>query len=107
MSVSDKNPQNAASGPKRVAAILAIAFLVLLYLILLIAAIFDPTAGGKFFLIALFGTVAVPLVLWLYLWMYARFAGTKAPGDPETPVIDESLTESENVSTTEEKGSDQ
>jgi Zn-dependent protease with chaperone function len=89
MSVSENNSKNTASGPKRIAALLAIVFLVLLYVILLVAAIFDPTAGGKFFLIALFGTIAVPVVLWLYLWMYARFTGTKAIGDPQTPQIPE------------------
>ncbi len=89
MSVSENQNQNSTSGPKRMAALLAIVFLVLLYIILLIAAIFDPTAGGKFFLIALFATVAVPLVLWIYLWMYARFTGGKAIGDPETPQVPE------------------
>ncbi len=89
MSASDPNTPKKTSGPKRVAALLAIVFLVLLYLILLVAALFDPTAGGKFFLIALFGTVAVPLVLWIYLWMYARFTGGKAIGDPETPKPEE------------------
>ncbi len=97
MSKPNTNSSNTGSSwtPKRIAAILVIILLVVMYLITLVAAIFDPTAGGKLFGIALFATIAVPLVAWIYLWMYARLTGGKAIGDPELPKADVSESEEE------------
>ena len=56
---------------------------VLMYIITLITAIADTTASAKWFRISLFATLAVPLVIWIYTWMYARLTGKHAVGDPK------------------------
>lgn len=68
---------------KQVVAIIGIVLLVLMYIITLITAITDSSASAKWFRISLFATLAVPLVIWIYTWMYARLTGKHAIGDPD------------------------
>ena len=68
---------------KQAVAIIGIILLVLMYIITLITAIADTTASAKWFRISLFATLAVPLVIWIYTWMYARLTGKHAVGDPK------------------------
>lgn len=85
-----KNIPTAASTdlPKRkitsrqVAAMIGIVLLVLMYLITLAAAITDSSASAGFFLASLFATVAVPLLIWIYVWMYGRLTGRSTIADP-------------------------
>ena len=42
--------------------------------IVLLAAIFDSSASGQLFQACLFATIAVPLLCWIYTWMYGIFA---------------------------------
>lgn len=55
---------------KQIVAIAGIVLLVLMYVATLIAAVFDSTASGRLFWICLFSTVAIPLLIWIYTWMY-------------------------------------
>ncbi len=57
---------------KQMAAIAGIALLVLLYLITLVVAIVDSSSAGRLFWICLFATIAVPLLVWIYIWMYEK-----------------------------------
>lgn len=59
---------------KQVVAMAGIVLLVLLYVVTLLAAIFDSSASGRLFQACLFATVAVPLLCWIYTWMYGIFA---------------------------------
>ena len=61
---------------RQLVAIIGVALLALLYLITLVTAIVDSSESAKWFRICLFGTFAVPLVIWIYSWMYARLTGT-------------------------------
>lgn len=70
---------------KQIVALAGVAALVLLYLITLVTAIADSTDSGSWFRLSLFGTVAIPLVIWLYTWMYARLTGKHTIGDPDSP----------------------
>ena len=63
--------------PKRICAILIIIFLVLLYVVTLIVAIISPKDGGRLFAMCLFATVVVPIVAYLYIWMYTKATGKK------------------------------
>lgn len=56
--------------PKRIAALLGVILLVALYLITLIVAIVDKSASGTWFMLCLIGTVTIPLLIWIYTWMY-------------------------------------
>ena len=56
--------------PRRIAALLGVILLVALYLITLIVAIVDKSASGTWFMLCLIGTVTIPLLIWIYTWMY-------------------------------------
>ena len=68
---------------KQVVAIIGVVLLVLMYIITLITAVADSSASAKWFRISLFGTLAIPLIIWVYAWMYARLTGKHVVGDPE------------------------
>ena len=55
---------------KQVVAIIGIVLLVLMYVVTLLAAIFDNSASGRLFWMCLFSTVAIPILIWIYTWMY-------------------------------------
>ena len=70
MEKQKKNRKN----PKQIAAIIGIALLILLYVGLLIQALtFGPDAG-QIFMSALTGTVTIPIVVWLFIWVYGVYA---------------------------------
>lgn len=64
------NRESGRMTPKRIAALLGVILLVALYLITLIVAIFDRSSSGTWFMLCLIGTVAIPLLIWIYTWMY-------------------------------------
>lgn len=66
-------------------AIIGVILLVLLYVTTLVAAITDSSASAQWFRACLTGTFVIPLVIWIYSWMYGRLTGKKAPGDPGVP----------------------
>lgn len=68
---------------KQVVALAGAAALVLLYLATLVIAIVDSSASAAWFRISLFATLVIPLLIWVYAWMYARLTGRRAAGDPE------------------------
>lgn len=69
------------SKKQRFAALLGIILLVLLYIVTLICAIFDFDGSGKLFMICLFATIAVPILIWLYVWMYGKLTNKKTFAD--------------------------
>jgi dolichyl-phosphate-mannose--protein O-mannosyl transferase len=70
-----------------VVALGGVVLLVLLYVVTLIAAIVDNSSSGKFFALCLCCTLVVPIIIFLYSWMYGRLTGNKTIGDPEDPEI--------------------
>lgn len=76
---------------KQVVAIIGILLLVLMYLATLITAIVDSSASGRLFWICLYATVAIPLLVWVYTWMYGKltrkhtFADFELGGKNEQP----------------------
>lgn len=76
--------------PKRICAILCIIFLVMIYLGTLIAAIVMPESGSRLFAICLFATVVVPIVAYIYIWIYSKITGKRTIASvPEVPGADE------------------
>ncbi len=71
--------------PKRIAALLVVVLLVAMYLITLIAAIYDPTAGSRLFALCLYATVAIPLMTWITIFLIDRTRGKQTIGDPVMP----------------------
>ena len=69
---------------KQVVAIIGIVLLVLLYLVTLLAAFFDSSASGRLFWMCLFSTIAIPLLIWIYTWMYGKLTGKHTLTDSDT-----------------------
>lgn len=57
---------------KQIAALIGVGLLVLLYLLLLIFAIFDFEGSDMMFRACLYGTVTIPILLWLYIFLYDK-----------------------------------
>lgn len=69
---------------KQVVAIIGIVLLVLMYLVTLLAAFFDSSASGRLFWMCLFSTIAIPLLIWIYTWMYGKLTGKHTLTDSDT-----------------------
>ncbi len=67
---------------RQAVAIAGVVLLLLLYIITLITAVTDNSASATWFRLSLFASFALPLVIWLYSWMYGRLTGKPAAGDP-------------------------
>ncbi len=94
--------------PKQIAALLCVILLISLYLFTFITACLDFPGSDRLFLICLMATVGLPILLWLYIWLYGMmkekhtiasadllhsdsFTGTSLPPDaPGTPETSES-----------------
>lgn len=70
--------------PKQVAAILGIVLLVLLYLITFIVAFIDQSSSGQLFRLCLLATFTIPLLIWVYIWMYGKLTQKHTIADLET-----------------------
>lgn len=83
MKNTDKNKTNSKITSKQIVAWIGIILLLALYVITLIVAIFDTSSSGKLFGLCLFATVAVPLLIWIYTWMYGKLTGRHTIADFE------------------------
>ena len=79
----DKNTQNKKTKmtSKQIFAIIGIILLVLLYVVTLFAAIFDSSASHVLFATCLLATVAIPLLIWLYTWMFGKLTNRSTFAD--------------------------
>lgn len=66
---------------RQVAALIGVALLAALYLVTLVVAIFDQDNSGRLFQICLVGTIAIPLLVWVYIWMYGKLSGKHTMAD--------------------------
>lgn len=57
---------------RQVVAIIGIILLVLMYIATLIAAIADSSASGHLFWMCLYATIVIPILIWVYTWMYGK-----------------------------------
>jgi len=83
-----KNQKNPVTS-KQVVAIIGVVLLVLMYIVTLLLAIFDNSSSGKFFMLSLCCTLVIPIIVFLYSWMWARLTGKKLVGDPENTEPDD------------------
>lgn len=66
---------------KQIAALAAVILLAALYILTLVVAILDPSASGRWFGACLVCTVAVPLLAWIFIWIYGETTGKKTIAD--------------------------
>ena len=73
-STGETNTSN-ASNSQRIVAIIGVALLVVVICALLLTAIFDPT--GVWFRACLVLAIALPILLWIYVWLYGMLKQKK------------------------------
>lgn len=67
------------SKKQRAAALCGIILLAGLYIFTLIAAIFNFDGTGNLLKACLFATVAIPILIWVYIWMYGVYTKKHTP----------------------------
>lgn len=77
------NGKKTQMNSKRVIALIGASLLALLYIVTLIVAITDSSESGRWFMTCIFATVAVPMLIWIYTWLYGKFTGRHTIADPE------------------------
>lgn len=63
--------------PKQIAAIICIVLLVLLYVATLVVSLLDFPGSDRLFAACLMATVGLPVLLWIYIWLYGKYTGKK------------------------------
>ncbi len=66
--------QNKKPTMKQIVAMAAIVLLVALYIITFILALADPTSSGRYFQFALLLTIVVPILAWIFIYIYGFYA---------------------------------
>lgn len=76
MQKKQKSPdnKNAKMNARRIVALVGVILLAALYLITLVVAIVDKNSSGTWFMLCLIGTVTIPILIWVYTWMYGVLA---------------------------------
>lgn len=67
--------------PKQIAAILCIVLLVLLYVATLIVALLDFPGSDRLFAVCLMATIGLPILLWIFIWVYGRYTDKRTISD--------------------------
>jgi len=68
---------------KQIAALIGIALLVLLYVLLLVFAVFDFKGSDILFRACLIGTITIPILIWIYMYLYDKLKQNR-DGDNNT-----------------------
>lgn len=66
---------------KQIIAMTAIVLLVALYVVTLITAFLDSSASGQLFKFCLICTIVVPVLAWIFIWIYGQTTGKKTIAD--------------------------
>ncbi|WP_051208814.1 hypothetical protein [Butyrivibrio sp. WCD3002] len=68
---------------KRVIAWVCIVLLLLVYVVFFFVALFGKTGPGSAFLACAAATVAIPILVWLILWVYTALSGKRTVASPD------------------------
>ena len=67
--------------PKQIAALVCVALIILSYLVLFIVSLVDSTKSGELFQACLLTTVFLPILCWIYIWLYGKLKQTHTIAD--------------------------
>ena len=81
--MKDHNNPKKKITSKQVVAMAGVILLVAIYIITLLVAIFNPGESGNYFQICLVSTIAVPILIWIYVWMYGKITNRHTFADPD------------------------
>ncbi len=93
---------------KRIVALIGIVLLVGMYIALLIQAVLGAPGTGATFIACAAATVAVPIAIWLILWVYSALTGkrTVASSDPYGRFDNSDMGEEAEIEQDSEQGQD-
>lgn len=89
--VMDDQSNKKKTTSKQIVALVGVALLVILYIATLVIAIVDNTESGRWFMLCIFATVIVPLLIWVYTWLYGKYTGRHTIADAEHSLISDIL----------------
>lgn len=72
---------------KQVLAIAAIVVIVALYIVTLILAIFHNENTHQWFMACIIATVALPILIYIFIWLAGRVKGQKQNSSPENLIV--------------------
>lgn len=81
MSSNEKPKKKRTS--KQLVALIGVILLVALYIVTLLVAVFAPAEAKNLFQACLAATVFVPMLIWIYVWMYGKLTGKHTMADPD------------------------
>ena len=70
--MTKENKAGRKTTSKQIVALVGVILLAAMYLLTLIAAIFDNSSTMTLFRACLIATVTIPLLIWVYIWMYGK-----------------------------------
>ena len=71
---------------RQIAALIGVGLLVLLYVLLLIFAIFDFEGSDVMFRACLFATIIIPILVWVYIYLYDRLKQNRDGSNDEEEI---------------------
>ncbi len=74
---------------KQIVAMVGVILLVALYIVTLLVAIINPGESGMYFQICLVSTIVVPVLIWIYVWMYGKLTQRHTFADPDFLKVEE------------------
>lgn len=92
---------------KQIIAMTAIVLLVALYIVTLIVAVVDTSASGKLFQLCMVCTIVVPVLAWIFIWIYGQMTGKKTIADLHLMQGPEEVSGEENDAAKEESAAEQ
>ena len=91
---------------KQVSAIIAIVILVMLYILLIVFAIFDFPGRERLFYTCLYATIAVPILTWIYIYLYGKMKDHHTIASPDIMTSGSSYEEKKNTDGQSENNSE-
>ena len=75
--------------PKQIAALICVILLVSMYLVTFVVACLDLGDSGRLFANCLLATIALPILLWIYIWLYGIYQNKHNMASPDIMHSDE------------------
>ena len=88
-SIDNVPKQHKKRTPKQIAALLCVILLLSLYVVTFIVACLDLGDSGRLFAGCLLATIALPILLWIYIWLYGVYRGRHNMASPDILHSDE------------------
>lgn len=85
----DDAKQHKKRTPKQIAALLYVVLLLAVYVVTFIVACLDLGDSGRLFANCLLLTIALPILLWIYIWLYGIYRNRHNMASPDFMHSDE------------------